>query len=77
MTRPTDPLALLAWINERYTRLDELRQKAIFEARLEGHLDQAIEISGLSRKQALALSRHENEARGRVVRWQGAGVRGA
>lgn len=66
---PTDPLQQLQWINEAEVELARLRRSALFEARLEGNLDVAIAISGLSRKAALAATRHENEARGRMVRW--------
>lgn len=67
--RPTDPLRLLQWINEQQAQLNRMRRTALFEARLEGTFEQAIAISGLSRKRAVAETRHENEDRGRMVRW--------
>lgn len=69
MQRPTDPLQLLAWINTQRQELEQLTQRALFDARMEGTFEEAIQISGLSRTRALALTRHENEARGRMVRW--------
>lgn len=68
--RPTDPLELLQWINDREDDLALLRQGAMFDARLQGRFEEAITVSGMSRKRALALTRHENEERGRMVRWQ-------
>lgn len=69
--QPADPLDMLAYLNRQYRRLDQLRREALFEARLQGSLDEAIAVSGLSRKRVLAETRHENEARGRMVRWRG------
>lgn len=64
-----DPLSMLVWINEQYRRLDKLRREALFDARLQGQFDEALVISGLSRKRGLAETRHENEANGRMIRW--------
>lgn len=69
MTRPTDSLELLSWINERQLALNRLRRHALFNARLQGRFEQAVQISGLSRKKALAETRAENSARGKMVRW--------
>ena len=66
---PEDPLQRLQWINEQQADLTRQRREALFEARLQGTFDEAVTISGLSRKAALAETRHENEARGRMVRW--------
>lgn len=62
---------MLAWINDQRDHLDQLRREALFEARLQGQFEKALLLSGLSRKAALAETRHENEARGRMVRWSG------
>lgn len=69
MQRPTDPLELLAWINAKRRELDRIEQTALFDARIEGRFDEAVQISGLSVTKAMALTRHENEARGRMMRW--------
>lgn len=68
---PSDPLQLLQWITDQRQQLDQLTREALFEARLNGTFDEAVELSGLSRKRALAETRHENESRGRMVRWSG------
>lgn len=64
-----DPLDQLAYVNRMAKRLETLRREALFEARLQGEFEEAIRLSGLSRKRALAETRHENEARGRMIRW--------
>lgn len=69
MPRPSDPLELLAWVNQQREELDLIQRQALFDARLQGNFEEAIRISGLSRKRAVAATRHENEARGRMVRW--------
>lgn len=69
MTRPTDAVELLRWITERRADLERMERRALFQARLEGRFDQALTTSGISRKRGLALTRAENAARGRMIRW--------
>lgn len=67
--RPTDSLELLAWVQRQRRGLQRIEQLAIFNARLEGRFDQAVQVSGLSRKAALAATRRENRTRGKLIRW--------
>ncbi len=69
--RPNDPIERLAWIGEQQIKLDRMRSIALFDARLQGRLDDAITVSGLSRKRVLAETRRINELRGRAIRWMG------
>lgn len=66
---PSDSVERLGWINDQIADLLDAQRVALFDARLEGRLEDAIAASGLSRKRALALTRQENEARGRMIRW--------
>lgn len=51
------------------TELDAAYQLAYFEARQRGQFDAALALGYHSEKRALALTRAENEARGRMIRW--------
>lgn len=70
---PDDPVERLMWLTGARETLDrELLQafgEAYFNARLEGRLEAAIAAGPYARKRVLAFTRHENERRGRTVRW--------
>jgi hypothetical protein len=70
---PTEALHRIVWLDE-YLRLvheevDAELQRCYFEARLQGQLDAALAIAPHGRKAFLRMTRNENEARGRAVRW--------
>lgn len=70
---PDDALERIVWLDELWALLEaevlaEL-QKAYFDARLQGRTAVALEIAPHGRKTFLAMTRHENEMRGRLVRW--------
>lgn len=70
---PEDPIRRLAWLSGvREQALAELEvelAEAYFSARLEGRLPAAIQAGPYSMKQALRLTRNENNKQGRMVRW--------
>lgn len=70
---PVDALERLLWLSgvaeEAKAELDYAYRVAYFDARLERRLDAAIGL-GLHRpRRVLAMTRAENERRGRSVRW--------
>lgn len=71
---PEAPIARLIWMGGlRQAVLAEIEaefQRTYFDARLQGMLDTALSLNLHPKKKVLAWTRHENEARGRVVaRW--------
>jgi hypothetical protein len=70
---PDDPIERIMWLsgvlNRAETELDEQLAKAYYEARLQRRLEPAISAGPYNRKKVLALTRRENERRGRSVRW--------
>lgn len=72
-TAPTDPVERLMWLSGAREAFDAQLaaefQKAYFDARRTGRLDAALSLHLHSRKRILAFSRHENEARGRMLKW--------
>lgn len=70
---PTDPVERIMWLTGVLTQarreLDAALAAAYFEARLQHRLDNAISAGPYARKRVLALTRRENELRGRTVRW--------
>jgi hypothetical protein len=71
---PTDPIERIMWLSGVMKRakveLDAELAKAYFDARLERRLDDAISAGPYARKRVLAMTRKENQARGRMVRWR-------
>jgi hypothetical protein len=70
-TAPTDPIQRLAWmggLNQALrTEVEAEFQRTYFEARIQGTLGPAIDLKLHSKKRVVAMTRHENEARGRAV----------
>lgn len=70
---PRDPVDRLVWLADAQAQVaDELRDafaEAYFTARLQGLFQAALDLKIHGRKTALAFTRHENERRGRAVRW--------
>jgi hypothetical protein len=66
---PVDPVQRILWLAEALVEADLAMAEAYFEARLQGQLEDAIARGPHSRKAALAMTRQENERRGRQVRW--------
>ena len=70
---PEDPVERLMYLSGvmRAVRseLDSEYQRAYFEARTRGQFDAALGLRLHSEKRALAWTRAENEARGRMMRW--------
>jgi len=70
---PKDPIERLMWLSGVHDQvraeLDEEFGKAYYEARLQQRLDAAISAGPYAKKRVLAYTRHENEKRGRAVRW--------
>lgn len=70
---PEDPVERVAWLGgvleAARAELDEAFSLAYFEARLQGQLDAAVHAGPYARKRVLAFTRHENQKRGRSVRW--------
>lgn len=70
---PNDPIRALMWLSgvkeQVATELDAAFGSAYFDARLQGLMEQAIKAGPFAKKRALAYSRHENQRRGRTVRW--------
>lgn len=70
---PKDPVERVIWLNGVMTQarneLNAHLASAFFEARMQRRLPEAIEAGPVGRKTALAMTRHENERRGRPVRW--------
>ena len=76
---PHDPIERLIWLggvdDQVKDELDAQLRRAYFEARLSGRIETALNLGFHSRKQILRYTRNENEARGRVVRHWGDGLR--
>lgn len=68
-TPPTTDTDALSWAMAAQREADEAWRECFFEARLGGWLEEAVRSSPHSRTQALAMTRAENERRGRSVRW--------
>lgn len=70
---PKDPIARIeALADVERALLDAVEQeyqRAYFDARLAGRMDEAFALKVHPKKMALAFTRAENEARGRSVRW--------
>lgn len=70
---PSDPVARVMWLSGVKARvnaeLDDAFGDAYFTARLQGQLENAISAGPYARKRVLAYTRHENERRGRTVKW--------
>lgn len=70
---PEDPLQRLIYLGGVLDRvrseLDQEWQKAYYDARIQGMFDRALDLRLHSRKRAIAWTRHENNARGRAIRW--------
>jgi len=70
---PKDPIERLVWLSGVHLQvareLDTAYAEAYFEARLQGRFDAAVAAGPYARKRALAYTRHENERRGRLIRW--------
>jgi hypothetical protein len=70
---PLDVLERLLWLAKRRqdvtAAFDDAFRATYFQARLEGLLDPALELGLHSRKTVMRMTRAENEARGRAVRW--------
>lgn len=72
-TAPDNPVERIVWLDELYTDMHTALyaqlQSAYFEARLRGQLAVAIEVAPHGKKKVLAMTRAENEKRGRCIRW--------
>lgn len=70
---PHDPIERLAWLSGAKSAFDAkvaaMWQAAYFDARLTGRFQPALDLRLHSRKRALAMTRAENERRGRPMRW--------
>lgn len=70
---PTEPIERIMWLSgvkeQVAAELDAAFAEAYFEARLQRRLDTAVKAGPYPRLRVLALTRHENERRGRTVRW--------
>jgi hypothetical protein len=71
--QPADALIRIVWLSELWDQVvEEITgelQEAYFEARLQGRMDAALKLAPHGRKTFLAMTRHENNARGQMVRW--------
>lgn len=72
-TAPKDPierLMYLSGVKERVNQeLEIALSEAYFQARLQHRFEAALAAGPYALKRALALTRHENQRRGRSVRW--------
>lgn len=70
---PDEPIERLAWLSgvmeEVKSELDAEFAAAYYEARLRQVFGHALALGLHSKKRALAYTRHENERRGRTIRW--------
>lgn len=70
---PDDPIERLMWLSgvaeQAQKELTQAYQTAYYEARLSGRFRSAVRLSLHSKKRALQMTRRENNARGRTVRW--------
>jgi hypothetical protein len=71
---PDDPVERIMWLSgvmkQAKSELDDQLAKAYFDARLQGRLDAAVSAGPYARKTVLAITRRENQSRGRMVRWR-------
>jgi hypothetical protein len=69
---PATPIERLMWLSgvmdQAKTELNAEYQRTYFEARSQGMLKSAVDLGIHSRKTVLAFTRHENNARGRIIR---------
>lgn len=69
---PEEPIRRIIWLDglaaATRTETEQALQEAYFEARTQGLLHRALELRLHSRKRIMAWTRHENEARGRIIR---------
>lgn len=70
---PEDALRRIFWLGELAklvdAEIDEQLQQAYFQARIEGRALAAIELAPHNKRDFIAMTRRENERRGRLVRW--------
>lgn len=70
---PEDPIKRIMWLSgvkEQATKeLEAAFAAAYYDARLQRQLDAAVAAGPYARKRVLAFTRHENQRRGRSVRW--------
>lgn len=70
---PHDPIERLVWLSgakEAFdSQVETMWRQAYFDARLSGRFQAALDLRLHSHKKALALTRAENERRGRPLRW--------
>lgn len=70
----SDPLERIAWLRQERERIlaeiDEEFAKSYFRARLQGQIEQAIEIGPYSKKVVLKMTRQQNALRGTQIRWR-------
>jgi hypothetical protein len=70
---PDDPIERLLWLSgaaeAAKAEIEDAFAKAYFEARLSGRLDAAVGLGLHSKSTVLRLTRRENNASQRMVRW--------
>ena len=70
---PGEPVKRILWLSELdqlvRDELDSAYRKAYFKARQQDSFEAAVEVGPFPRTKALRLTRQENEAQGRQVRW--------
>lgn len=70
---PADPIERLMWLSGAREAFEQQLQaefqRSYFDARRTGRLDTALALGLHSRKRIMAYTRHENERRGRMLKW--------
>lgn len=70
---PSDPIERIMWLSgvkeQAAAELAEAFADAYFTARLQRRLEAAVKAGPYARKRVLALTRRENQRRGRTIRW--------
>jgi 3-methyladenine DNA glycosylase Mpg len=67
---PIERLMYLSGVKEQVNReLEDELAEAYFQARLQRRFEAALAAGPYKLKRALALTRHENQKRGRSIRW--------
>jgi hypothetical protein len=70
---PEDPIERLLWLSgaaeQARSEIEDAFARAYFEARLSGRLDAAVGLGLHSKSTVLRLTRRENNASQRMVRW--------
>jgi hypothetical protein len=70
---PQDAIELLVWLsgarNAFDAQIEPMWQRAYFDARFTGRLDEAENLRLHSHKKIMEYTRAENERRGRMIRW--------